>query len=411
LLRHFLDFFSQQHLCSMRSLVFGALAVAATASPPSIQDLFEDFIEKYDRDYQTASEKEARFHIFSENMEMIEASNAKIGRTYTLGLTPNTDRTFEEWHADHNSGLKPDLTASKGRDVFIVPDTFAEPDSIDWVAKGAVTSIKNQGTCGSCWAFSTVGGLEGALLLAGRPLEDLSMQHILGCDNSKQYGCNGGLMDQAFDWVAQNGITALKDEPYLCENAQSSQCTGMTCMGGGTNKTDEVCNIFTRACSSKYGSTTCGHEAFMPHCECQGGLVFADGACGPAPAPATLALKPGDVSKHTDVDTTENALEAAVAQQPVSVAIEADKPAFQHYTHGVITSDACGSTLDHGVLAVGYGVDNGQAYWKLKNSWGTEHGENGYYRIAKGKAGGGECGIRKSASFPTLKSADVTLVV
>jgi C1A family cysteine protease len=111
------------------------------------------------------------------------------------------------------------------------------------------------------------------------------------------------------------------------------------------------------------------------------------------------------------VEQTENALEAAVAQQPVSVAIEADKPVFQHYTHGVLTDDACGSTLDHGVLAVGYGVDNGQAYWKLKNSWGTEHGENGYYRIAKGKAGGGECGIRKMASFPTIKGADETLVV
>jgi KDEL-tailed cysteine endopeptidase len=124
-----------------------------------------------------------------------------------------------------------------------------------------------------------------------------------------------------------------------------------------------------------------------------------------------MALKPGDVTKHTDVGQTENALEAAVAQQPVSVAIEADKAVFQHYTSGVLTDDACGSSLDHGVLAVGYGVDNGQAYWKVKNSWGTVFGENGYIRIAKGKAGGGECGIRKLASFPTVKSAAETLVV
>merc|ERR1711904_217881 len=100
------------------------------------------------------------------------------------------------------------------------------------------------------------------------------------------------------------------------------------------------------------------------------------------------------------------ALEAAVAQQPVPVAIEADEAVFQHYTGGILTNDACGSSLDHGVLVVGYGVDNGQKYWKVKNSWGTTFGEDGYIRIEKGSASdGGECGIRKMASFPTVKSA------
>lgn len=244
--------------------------------------------------------------------------------------------------------------------------------------------------------------------IAGRTLTDLSMQHILACDKSGS-GCKGGQMDQAFDWVTQNGITALKDEPYLCTDATSSQCTAMTC-GACTKKTDAMCNIITGACT-KYNST-CGHELPVGnYCECQGDTCFKDGACGPAPPAPALALKPGDVTKHTDVEQTENALEAAVAQQPVSVAIEADQAVFQHYTSGVLTDDACGSTLDHGVLAVGYGVDNGQAYWKLKNSWGTDHGEHGYYRIAKGKAGGGECGVRKMASFPTVKSAAETLVV
>merc|ERR1712188_152223 len=125
-----------------------------------------------------------------------------------------------------------------------------------------------------------------------------------------------------------------------------------------------------------------------------------------------MVLAVGDVVKHTDVDQTENALEAAVAQQPVSVAIEADKSVFQHYTGGVLTNDACGSNLDHGVLAVGYGVDNGQKYWKVKNSWGTSFGEDGYIRIEKGDpASGGECGIRKMASFPTLKNHAGNIVV
>merc|ERR1711924_485652 len=120
-----------------------------------------------------------------------------------------------------------------------------------------------------------------------------------------------------------------------------------------------------------------------------------------SPKPPAFVLAPGDVTGHTDVESTENALEAAVAQQPVSFAIEADKSAFQLYTGGVLTSDGCGEQLDHGVLAVGYGEDNGQKYWKVKNSWGAQWGENGYIRIAKFAAeSGGECGIRKGASFP-----------
>merc|ERR1712187_1041871 len=125
-------------------------------------------------------------------------------------------------------------------------------------------------------------------------------------------------MDQAFDWVAQNGVPSLQSEPYLCQDGDATQCQDMSC-----------------------------------------------------PQTSDLVLEVGDVVKHTDVDPTEGALEAAAAQQPVSVAIEADQAVFQHYTSGILTNDACGSTLDHGVLVVGYGVDNGQKYWKVKNSWGT----------------------------------------
>ena len=161
-------------------------------------------------------------------------------------------------------------------------------------------------------------------------------------------------MHQAYDWVADNGVPALTDEPYLCLDSSASKCSGMTC----ANKS------------------------------------------------AGLAIAKGDVTTHTDVEQTELALEAAVAQQPVSVAIEADQPVFQHYTSGILTNDACGENLDHGVLAVGYGVDNGQKCWKVKNSWGTTFGEDGYIRIEKGSAqDGGECGIRKGAVFPTIKKS------
>ena len=169
-------------------------------------------------------------------------------------------------------------------------------------------------------------------------------------------------MDQAFDWVAQNGITALQDEPYMCQDANSDECTSMTC---------------------------------------------------PDPEEgAAMAIPVGGVTTHTDVDKTEGALEAAVAQQPVSVAIEADQTVFQHYTGGIVTNDACGSQTDHGVLAVGYGVDNGQQYWKVKNSWGPSWGEQGYVRIEKGSPHPhGECGIRESASFPTVKGVSNGAIV
>merc|ERR550537_597573 len=153
-------------------------------------------------------------------------------------------------------------------------------------------------------------------------------------------------MDQAFGWVAEHGACSEESDSYKCADQDSETCKNSKC------------------------SASC-----------------------------TKVLQPGDVTGHTDVDMTEGALEAAVAQQPVSVAIEADKAVFQHYTGGVLTNDACGSQLDHGVLAVGYGVDKGQKYWKVKNSWGAWWGDGGYIRIAKGAPGDGECGIRKKASF------------
>jgi hypothetical protein len=249
-----------------------------------------------------------------------------------------------------------------------------------------------------------VGALEGALATSGRKMVDLSMQHILACDKGGA-GCKGGSMDQAFDWVGQNGVPSLADEPYLCQDGSSSQCTGMTC-SACTKQTGETCIFGT---CNKFGAT-CNKQGIIHHCECPADQCFSDGKCGAPAKPAEMVIAVGDVVKHTDVAQTENALEAAVAQQPVSVAIEADQAVFQHYTGGVLTNDACGSNLDHGVLAVGYGVDKGQKYWKVKNSWGTVFGEDGYIRIEKGDASsGGECGIRKGAVFPTLKASTIVV--
>lgn len=382
----------------MKSVALGcALALASASSQPDKVLLFEGFVEKYGKAYNSESERGRRFQIFSENVDTIYESNSQ-NKSYTLGITENADRTWEEFKAEHFTGLIPILTSEKDRPIFAAPEGFTAPDSVDWMAKGAVTAVKNQGTCGSCWAFSTVGALEGAMHVAGRKMVELSMQQILACDKGSN-GCHGGSMDQAFAWVEKNGLVALQDDPYLCLDASASKCTGMQCSACST-RTGETC-IFGKC--TKPGSS-CNKTGLIHRCECPSGQCFANGKCGAAGKPPTPVLAPGDVTKYTDVEQTENALEAAVAQQPVSVAIEADKAVFQHYTGGVLTDSACGSALDHGVLAVGYGVVDGKKYWRVKNSWGNSWGDSGYINIERGSASaGGECGIRKMASFPTVK--------
>jgi cathepsin L len=311
-------------------------------------DQFAEFMEKFERKYASQHEQEYRRNIFHENLAFIEAENAK-GHSYTLGVTHFTDLTPTEFEKQYFTGFVPQKK-NKTLSAFRAPEGFSEPASVDWVAKGAVTAVKNQGTCGSCWTFSTTGALEGAAFVAGRSLTSLSEQNILDCDTGGEK-CNGGSMDQAFEWVEKNGLVSEADDSYKCSDASTSSCTKSTCPSSGTK---------------------------------------------------TLAV--GDVTKYTDVESTESALEAAVAQQPVSVAIEADKTVFQYYTGGVLTSKKCGDQLDHGVLIVGYGTDNGQKYWKVKNSWGSSWGEDGYIRLAKGFRSS-ECGIRTMASFPTVKAS------
>merc|ERR1712232_1541787 len=227
----------------------------------------------------------------------------------------------------------------------------------DWSTQGAVTPVKNQAQCGSCWSFSATGALEGAWKIAGHGLVSLSEQNILDCDKGG-HKCQGGSMEQAFEWVKENGICSEEADPYKCADQSSSECTGSTC-------------------------------------------AASSGSC-------TKVIAPGDVTGSHEVGQTENALEAAVTQQPVSVAIEADKMVFQHYVAGtVLASEACGNKLDHGVLAVGYGTtSDGTKYWKVKNSWGATWGENGYLRMEKGASwSGGECGIRMGAVFPKIAGA------
>ena len=285
---------------------------------------------------------------FANNDDMIESHNANRDNTYELGHNHFSHMTFDEFKSYVRLGLDSPAKETVADDVLEAPQNLsALPASVDWSTKGAVTGVKDQGNCGSCWSFSATGALEGAYQIKYGSLVSFSEQNLVSCDTIDS-ACNGGLMDNAFTWTKSNG--------GLCTESGYPYTSGTTGQKG-------TC------------TTTCTKNT------------------GVAPKSFT------DVAKNSD-----SALMTAIAQQPVSVAIQANQPAFQLYKSGVLTG-TCGSNLDHGVLAVGYGTwTDGTDYYKVKNSWGTSWGTNGYILIQRGNPQRcGECGILCGPpSYPNL---------
>ena len=281
--------------------------------------------------------------MFAENLEMINAHN-KAGGTYTMGINRFAHLTHSEFldHVRIGGSRVPNLRRSDPA-TPLHTSSGSNPASVDWVSAGAVTPVKNQGNCGSCWSFSATGALEGAYEIKNGNLLSFSEQQLVSCDTTDA-GCNGGWMDDAFAWVQGNGGICTEDSyPYT----------------SGTTSSSGTCE------------TTCQEVA------------------GTAPA-SWVDVTPGSV----------NAMESAVALTPVSIAIQANQPAFQFYSGGVLTGK-CGQRLDHGVLNVGYGVyTDGTPYWKVKNSWGEDWGMDGYILIEKSDAD--LCGVLDAGSYPVL---------
>jgi len=215
-------------------------------------------------------------------------------------------------------------------------DSFVGAE-VDWVKAGAVTPVKDQGQCGSCWAFSATGAIEGAVFVAKKTLTSVAEQQLVDCSGSEgNQGCNGGLMDYAFEYVIKNkGI---------------------------------------------------GSEASYKY-------TARDGTCKKVPSVSTIA-------SYKDVPSgNEQALLVAVNSAPIAIAIEADQSCFQFYHSGILDDASCGTNLDHGVLLVGYATEaaSGKDFWIVKNSWGASWGDKGYIKFIRGK---NQCGLTLAASYP-----------
>ncbi|CAH1165020.1 unnamed protein product [Phyllotreta striolata] len=288
--------------------------------------------------------------IFMENSHKVAKHNKLYAMglvSYKLGMNKYADLLHSEFtHLLNGFNKSKNLLGGQDMDdsvTFIKPANVQLPDEVDWRVKGAVTPVKDQGHCGSCWSFSATGSLEGQHFRRTGKLVSLSEQNLVDCSGKYgNNGCNGGLMDNAFRYIKDNrGIDTEASYPYKAE--------------------DEKCHYNART----KGATDKG---------------FVD-------------VQSGD----------EDALKAAVATiGPISVAIDASHETFQLYSDGIYSDPECSSTdLDHGVLVVGYGTDgDDKDYWLVKNSWGPSWGLNGYIKMARNK--NNLCGVATQASYPLV---------
>ncbi|XP_067950852.1 cathepsin L-like [Watersipora subatra] len=315
---------------------------AGKLSPNNVLTQWELFKRQYGKSY-SEDEEQSRFQKFSKNFEKIVHHNAEHEKglhTYSMGLNQYSDMDIFEVRMNLN-GYRMPKNHTSSASTYLPPAAVSSlPVTVDWRSKGYVTGVKNQGHCGSCWAFSTTGSLEGQHYAKTKKLVSLSEQNLVDC-STRNNGCNGGNMGLAVDYIISNkGIDTEASYPY----------TGKQ----GTCKFDP----------KSVGATATGY----------------------------VKVRSGN----------EAALMSAVANiGPVSVAIDASHDSFQSYSSGVYSETGCSSyNLDHGVLVVGYGTYQGQDYWLVKNSWGPSWGMGGYIMMSRNK--GNQCGIASLAGYPLV---------
>ena len=303
-------------------------------------DLFLNFQEKYNKRYESVETFTKRFQVFRSNLRDIIAHNLNTTHDFRLGVNKFSDLTSSEFKHLYVSGFN----GQKGSCQPFLSRGTPIKESIDWRKLGVVNPVRDQGQCGSCWAFATVANAESWWAIQKGELLDLSEQEIVDCATGLGYwnmGCNGGNPDSSFKYMINNGICDEIADPYF---------SGTTTKEGECKSCNEVASF---------------------------------SACYDVKSNDQLALK------------------EAVNINPVVVAIEADTFYFQSYSSGILTDAKCGTTLDHAVEIVGYGRDNGIDYWTVRNSWSADWGEDGYVRIKRTNSTNdiGVCGISAEPSF------------
>ncbi|XP_046841762.1 procathepsin L-like [Xenia sp. Carnegie-2017] len=323
--------------------IFQAFQVDKLDLPGSDAE-WETWKKFHGKTYENPYVETYRKAIWQANLEHIKEHNNgkakfKLAMNQLGDLTPMEYRSLMLGAKHRRNSMK------RSGSTFLAPTDVELPEFVDWRTKGYVTPVKNQGQCGSCWAFSTTGSLEGQHFKKTGNLVSLSEQNLVDCtEKYGNEGCKGGWMDNAFDYIKANGgIDTEATYPYYSR---------------------DLGYCYFRA--SGVGATVTGHV---------------------------------DITKFSEQD-----LQVAVATVgPVSVAIDAGHVSFQLYHGGVYYEPSCNSTklgLDHAVLVVGYGNYNGEDYWLVKNSWGESWGLNGYIMMARNQ--NNNCGIATAASYPLV---------
>jgi len=309
-----------------RGAASGISHITSTRPDQDLARLFDEFQEKHG-----TMNSETMFKNFKRYVALVDNHPTNSPLTSGAELSRLAVLSVQEFEASYrgcsktHDGLKP----NSGLNAV---DLQSIPSSIDWRDQGAVTLVKDQGQCGSCWSFSTTGVLEGAWAVAGHGLQQLSEQQLVSCDNADDNdGCNGGWPYLAMDYVRDHGIDTEASYPYTSAAGYAAACQASS-----------------------------GTQAAI------------------------------QVTSHIVVESDEDAMAAWVTKNgPLSISVDAMTQYWWPYTSGIM-STCCNTDVDHAVLIVGFGIEAGQKYWLIKNSWSDSWGEKGYLRLERGS---NQCGI------------------